>query len=220
MTTNDEQQPSTGETPTETDGSQSSHGNINESANRLAPFNPTSDQVQQTALKLLDLDKDDVLIDLGCGDARILLTAANQIQGLRCVGIEMDPVYSSRAIEAVRKISLETRKRIEIRQGDVLELGYASVGQPKASDTSGDSGELCQNLTFLNDCSALYLFLVPDGLKKIRPLLDRVVAIRKDQRQSFRVVAYMFQIHGWEPTQVDRSSKGNVPLYLYRFEAS
>mmetsp|Transcript_39132 Transcript_39132/g.82301 ORF Transcript_39132/g.82301 Transcript_39132/m.82301 type:complete len:272 (+) Transcript_39132:3-818(+) len=32
---------------------------------------------------------------------------------------------------------------------------------------------------------------------------------------SFRVVSYMFSIPGWTPTKVDRSSKGNCPLYLY-----
>jgi len=32
---------------------------------------------------------------------------------------------------------------------------------------------------------------------------------------NFRVVSYMFSIPGWEPTKIDRSSKGNCPLYLY-----
>jgi hypothetical protein len=190
-----------------------------EHENRLAPFNPTSDQVQETALNILALKKDDVLFDLGCGDARLLVTAAQQMEGLRCVGIEMDPIFASRAKERVRKLSSdETRKRIEIREGDVLELGYASVMQPVGTD-EGDIGELCRSVTFLNDASALYLFLVPNGLKKIKPLLDRVVEIRKEQKRSFSVVAYMFQIPEWEPILVDRSSKADVPLYLYRFEA-
>ena len=32
---------------------------------------------------------------------------------------------------------------------------------------------------------------------------------------SFRVVSYMFSIPGWTPAVVDRSSKGQCPLYLY-----
>lgn len=40
---------------------------------------------------------------------------------------------------------------------------------------------------------------------------------RKKERlvPNFRVVSYMFSIPGWEPTKIDRSSKGNCPLYLY-----
>jgi len=32
---------------------------------------------------------------------------------------------------------------------------------------------------------------------------------------NFRVVSYMFSIPGWKPSKIDRSSKGNCPLYLY-----
>lgn len=45
----------------------------------LAPFNPTNAQAQHLALDLLSLQEDDVLFDLGCGDARILIAAVAQI---------------------------------------------------------------------------------------------------------------------------------------------
>jgi hypothetical protein len=200
-----------------------------ETDNRLAPFNPTSDQAQATAISLLRLEKDDVLFDLGCGDGRLLITAVENMKGLRCVGIEMDTVFTSRAKKSISELSAETQRRIEIREGDVLELGYkdssSSSFTPQKSTATAETntcgtGESCQNLTLLNDATALYLFLVPNGLKKIKPLLDRVVAIRKKQGRSFSVVAYMFQVRGWEPSLVDRTTKGEVPLYLYRFEAS
>jgi hypothetical protein len=201
--------------------------------NRLAPFNPTSDQAQQTALRLLNLSKVDVLFDLGCGDGRLLITAVNNkhTEGLRCVGIEMDPVFTSRAVTSIQQLAATTQQRIEIREGDVLELGYqdSTESAPQQQSTTaataennllGETGKsLCQHLTLLNDATAVYLFLVPDGLKQIKPLLDRVVEIRKQQKRPFSVVAYMFQVHGWEPLQVDRTTKGEMPLYLYRFEA-
>ena len=44
---------------------------------KLAPFNPSSDEVVDLALDYLDLNSDtDTLIDLGCGDGRLLITAA------------------------------------------------------------------------------------------------------------------------------------------------
>jgi hypothetical protein len=196
------------------------------SENRLAPFNPTSDQAQQTALRLLNLTEDDVLFDLGCGDGRLLVTAVEGMKGLRCVGIEMDTVFTTRAVTSIKQLSAETQRRIEIRVGDVLELGYkenssAQQEQPTANTekSASETGELCQHLTLLNDATALYLFLVPNGLKKLKALLDQVVEMRKKEGRTFSVVAYMFQVRGWEPSLVDRTTKGDMPLYLYRFEA-
>ncbi|GMF22720.1 unnamed protein product [Phytophthora fragariaefolia] len=50
---------------------------------KLAPFTPSGDGVLDHALELLALTGDDVLFDLGCGDARILVHAAEKT-GARC----------------------------------------------------------------------------------------------------------------------------------------
>ena len=50
---------------------------------KLAPFTPSGDGVLSHALDLLALTENDVLFDLGCGDARILVHAADTI-GARC----------------------------------------------------------------------------------------------------------------------------------------
>jgi hypothetical protein len=43
---------------------------------KLAPFTPSGDGVLAHALDLLQLTAQDVLFDLGCGDARMLVHAA------------------------------------------------------------------------------------------------------------------------------------------------
>jgi hypothetical protein len=40
---------------------------------KLAPFNPAGSEVVQTALELLNIVDYDILYDLGCGDARLLV---------------------------------------------------------------------------------------------------------------------------------------------------
>ena len=45
---------------------------------KLAPFTPSGDGVLTHALDLLALLPSDVLFDLGCGDARMLVHAAEQ----------------------------------------------------------------------------------------------------------------------------------------------
>mmetsp|Transcript_11842 Transcript_11842/g.18332 ORF Transcript_11842/g.18332 Transcript_11842/m.18332 type:complete len:152 (+) Transcript_11842:220-675(+) len=86
----------------------------------LAPFNPSCLHAQNVAMVLLNLTSDDVLFDLGFGDGRFLMTAAEKHLLLRCVGIEMDPVHAQRAKEAVEVALENIIGRIDIREGDVM----------------------------------------------------------------------------------------------------
>jgi SAM-dependent methyltransferase len=54
------------------------------------PFVPTPHEVVAEILRLADVGKADVLYDLGCGDGRIVVTAAKKY-GCRGVGIDIDP---------------------------------------------------------------------------------------------------------------------------------
>jgi len=125
----------------------------------------------------------------------------------------MDPVFVLRANEAIDKLSPETRRRIEVRRGDLLEVGFALKSSGEDTTTQSIS-----QYTLMDDATGIYLFLLPKGILKIKPLLDAIVERRKTQQRNLQVVAYMFQIQGWEPLIVDRSTKGEVPLYLYQFQ--
>ena len=56
----------------------------------LAPFVPTPQDVVDRMLALAGVTGDDVVYDLGCGDGRIVITAAERF-GARGVGIDFDP---------------------------------------------------------------------------------------------------------------------------------
>lgn len=56
----------------------------------LAPYVPTPYDVVNRMLELADVSRDDVVYDLGCGDGRIVITAAERF-GARGVGIDYDP---------------------------------------------------------------------------------------------------------------------------------
>ncbi|MBS3818937.1 class I SAM-dependent methyltransferase [bacterium] len=62
------------------------------------PYVPTPHPVVQKMLNLADLDKDDIVYDLGCGDGRILIQAAAQY-GVEGIGVDID----SERIEESRK---------------------------------------------------------------------------------------------------------------------
>jgi SAM-dependent methyltransferase len=59
-------------------------------ATSLAPYVPTPQDVVNRMLALGGVTKDDVVYDLGCGDGRIVITAAEQF-GARGVGVDIDP---------------------------------------------------------------------------------------------------------------------------------
>ncbi len=56
----------------------------------LAPFVPTPQDVVDRMLELAGVTGSDVIYDLGCGDGRIVITAAREY-GARGVGIDIDP---------------------------------------------------------------------------------------------------------------------------------
>ena len=45
----------------------------NKIGKKLAPFNPASSEVVEIALNLLQIHDNDIIYDLGCGDARLLV---------------------------------------------------------------------------------------------------------------------------------------------------
>ena len=74
-----------------------------------APYVPTLNKQQIIALQMLDLKPGQTLLELGCGDARMLKLAAKQ--GVKGVGYELNPiVYIVAKINTWRYRSLVTIK--------------------------------------------------------------------------------------------------------------
>ena len=59
-------------------------------SNSLAPYVPTPQDVVDRMLSLANVTASDVIYDLGCGDGRIVVTAAKKF-GARGVGVDFDP---------------------------------------------------------------------------------------------------------------------------------
>lgn len=57
-----------------------------------APYLPTLQRQTQTALDLLDLEPGNTLLELGCGDGKVMLAAAQR--GLIVVGYELNPLLA------------------------------------------------------------------------------------------------------------------------------
>ncbi len=81
-------------------------------------FVPTPNDIVATMLRMAAVTKKDTVYDLGCGDGRIVITAA-QKYGARGVGIDIDPERVAEATENVRKAGVADR--VKIIRGDLFE---------------------------------------------------------------------------------------------------
>jgi len=62
------------------------------------PYVPTKTEVVAKMLEMANVGKDDILYDLGCGDGRIVITAA-KLYGTRGVGIDINPERIKESLE-------------------------------------------------------------------------------------------------------------------------
>ena len=87
---------------------------------------PTPRKVVEEMLRMAELKPDDVVYDLGCGDGRIVIAAA-QLRGVKAVGYDIDPERVKEARANVRAAGVEHLVRIEQADVFTLDLTGATV---------------------------------------------------------------------------------------------
>jgi SAM-dependent methyltransferase len=92
-------------------------------------FVPTPQVVVDKMLEMAEVKKGDVLYDLGCGDGRIVVTAAKK-HGVKATGIDIDPERIKESLENVRKNDvghLVTIKRADIFEEDLTPASVVTL---------------------------------------------------------------------------------------------
>jgi uncharacterized protein (TIGR03000 family) len=87
---------------------------------------PTPNKVVERMLELAKVKKDDIVWDLGCGDARIPVTAAKKY-GCKAVGYDIDPKRIEESNANVKKNQMEQLVKIEKKDIFTLDLSQANV---------------------------------------------------------------------------------------------
>jgi tRNA/tmRNA/rRNA uracil-C5-methylase (TrmA/RlmC/RlmD family) len=93
---------------------------------RLAPFVPTPQDVVERMLKLAGVTKRDVVYDLGCGDGRIVITAAKEF-GARGVGVDIDPRRIEESEANAKKAGVEARVTFKLQDALTTDVSKATV---------------------------------------------------------------------------------------------
>jgi precorrin-6B methylase 2 len=128
-------QDSTTPTPSPTTTPQERPGDV--------PYVPTAQLIVDAMLELAQVNKNDVLYDLGSGDGRIPITAAQKF-GTRGVGVDIDPERIQESNANAKKAGVSDR--VSFIQQDLFK-------------------------TDLQEATVVTLYLLPDVNLKLRPKL-------------------------------------------------
>ncbi|MGH9940511.1 MAG: SAM-dependent methyltransferase, partial [Blastocatellia bacterium] len=85
---------------------------------------PTPEEVVEKMLELANVGKNDVIYDLGCGDGRIVITAAKKY-GARGVGVDIDPQRIKESNENARIAGVTDR--VKFLQQDLFEMDFSEA---------------------------------------------------------------------------------------------
>ena len=110
----------------------------------LAPWVPTPQPVVDRMLELAAVTAKDVLFDIGCGDGRIVITAARRY-GARGVGIDID------------KAMIEASERNAKAAGVERQVKFIGMDATKAD---------------ISEATVVSLYLLPESNALMRPILE------------------------------------------------
>lgn len=92
----------------------------------LAPFVATPTPVVRQMLILAELKPGDILFDLGSGDGRAIIMAAQDF-GATSVGVELRDDLAKRALDNIRKLDLNGKTKIIQKDIFTVDLSSANV---------------------------------------------------------------------------------------------
>ncbi len=111
---------------------------------KLAPYYPTPESIVERMLDLVQLKPGERMYDLGSGDGRIVIMAAQKYHA-DATGVELDADLVESSTAKIRQLGLE--KTAHIIYGDILKQNYAPA-------------------------DVITVYLLPDSNLKLRPVLD------------------------------------------------
>lgn len=114
------------------------------SAEKLAPYYATPEVIVERMLQLGGLKTGEKVFDLGSGDGRIVIMAAQKFHA-DAYGVELEKDFVKRSTEQIRRLGLENA---HIINGDLLKQNYSSA-------------------------DLITVYLLPISNDKVQPLLDR-----------------------------------------------
>ncbi len=109
------------------------------------PYVPTPQEVVDKMIEMAEIKEGDIVYDLGCGDGRMIVTAAKK-HGARGIGVDIDPQRIRESNENAKRA--DVTDKVKFIQKDLFTMDF-------------------------KDCDALCMYLLPSVNLKLRPkILD------------------------------------------------
>jgi len=154
---------------------------------KLAPYYPTPETIVEKMLQLGGLKAGEKVFDLGSGDGRIVIMAAQKFHA-DAVGVELDKDLCKQSMDRILKLHLE--KTAHIVNGDLLQQNYSSA-------------------------DLVTVYLLPDSINnQVQPLLDR--QLRKGTRVVAHDFEFRNWTPEQVQNIADDGEGRSHALYLYR----
>ena len=157
-----------------------------EAIEKLAPYYPTPETIVEKMLQMGGLKAGEKMFDLGSGDGRIVIMAAQRFHA-DGTGIEFDDDLWKQSSERIKSLGLQ--KTARIIHGDILKQDFSSA-------------------------DLVTVYLLPVSTEKIRPLLEK--QLKKGARlvaHDFGIPGWTAEKE--EHIEDDGEGRSHT-LYLYR----
>ncbi len=162
-----------------------SHGRTD--AVDLAPYVPTPPDVVEKMLEMAEVDNNDKVFDLGCGDGRIVIMAALKY-GCRGVGIDLDPQRIEESLINAKAAGVENL--VEFRVEDV---------------TKSD----------ISTATVVTLYLLTESNELLRPSLEKQLKPGiKVVSHNYRIPGWEMNLV--EETELNSEDGGFHNIYVYK----
>ena len=155
---------------------------------KLAPYYPSPETIVERMLKLGELKPGEKIFDLGSGDGRIVIMAAQKFKG-QATGVELDEDLVARSTQSIKKQSLE--KSARIIHGDVLKQDYTQA-------------------------DLITVYLLPGAVEKLTPILQK--QLKKGARVVAHDFPFRaWEAEKVDEVEDDGEGRSHT-LYLYRMK--
>jgi predicted RNA methylase len=153
---------------------------------KLAPYYPTPESIVQKMLQIGGLKAGEKMFDLGSGDGRIVIMAAEKFHA-NAVGVELDKDLFKQSMDRIQMLKLQ--KSARIINGDILQQDYSSA-------------------------DLITVYLLPISNDKVRPILDK--QLKKGTRIVSHDFEFKdWKPEKVEPIDDDGEGRSHM-IYLYR----
>src|SRR4051812_48927519 len=153
---------------------------------KLAPYYPTPETIVMKMLQIGGLKAGEKMFDLGSGDGRIVIMAAEKFHA-NAVGVELDKDLFKQSMDRIQMLKLQ--KTARIINGDILQQDYSSADM-------------------------ITVYLLPMSNDKVRPILDK--QLKKGTRIVSHDFEFKdWKPEKVEPIEDDGEGRSHT-LYLYK----